>query len=49
VGVVGSAAGSYVYAIFCDGSEDPGEEPDDRASIAVAEIALTLFRHLMGW
>jgi beta-lactamase class A len=43
-GLVGCATGSYVYAIFCDESEDTGEEPDNRASLAVARISLELYR-----
>lgn len=47
VGIVSSAKGSYVYAIFCDNSTDLGEQPDNMATLAVAKISRLLYETFM--
>ncbi len=42
VGIVSSSKGTYVYAIFCDDSTDLGEQPDNKATLAVAKISRLL-------
>jgi len=46
-GIVSSAKGTYVYAIFCDNSADLGEQPDNMATLAVAKISRLLYEHFM--
>ncbi|MGH8003581.1 MAG: serine hydrolase [Limisphaerales bacterium] len=47
VGIVSSSKGTYVYAIFCDGSQDLGEQLDNKATLAVAKISRLLYDHFM--
>lgn len=47
VGIVSSAKGTYVYAIFCDNSADLGEQPDNMATLAVAKISRLLYEHYL--
>ncbi len=47
VGLVSSAKGTYVYAIFCDNSADLGEQPDNKATLAVAKISRLLYDYFM--
>ncbi len=47
VGVVGNAKGRYVYAIFCDQSKDPGEQVDNRATLAVARLSRLIYDHFL--
>ncbi|MCI0404807.1 MAG: class A beta-lactamase-related serine hydrolase, partial [candidate division Zixibacteria bacterium] len=46
-GIVSSAKGTYVYAIFCDNSADLGEQPDNMATLATAKISRLLYEHFM--
>ena len=46
VGIISGAGGIYVYAIFCDGSKREGEEIDNPAAIAVAQISRMLYDFL---
>lgn len=48
VGIVSSAKGTYVYAIFCDNSQDIGEQVDNKAILAIAKISLLLYDHFLG-
>lgn len=48
VGMVGSATGAYLYAIFCCDAEETGEAVDNRASLAVARISRELCRVFLG-
>ena len=47
LGIVSSASGRYVYAIFCDNSADLGEQPDNMATLAAAKISRLLYEHFM--
>ncbi len=47
VGIVSSAKGTYVYAIFCDNSADLGEQSDNMATLAVAKISRLLYEHYL--
>lgn len=47
VGIVSSSKGTYVYAIFCDGSRDLGEQPDNKATLASAKISRLLYDYFM--
>lgn len=47
VGIVSSSKGTYVYAIFCDGSKDLGEQPDNKATLASAKISRLLYDYFM--
>jgi beta-lactamase class A len=47
VGIVASSRGTYVYAIFCDGSKDLGEQTDNIATLVVAKISKLLYDHFM--
>ncbi len=47
VGIVGSSRGEYVYAIFCSDSNDPGEQTDNKATVAVARASLLLYNHFL--
>lgn len=46
-GIVSSAKGTYVYAIFCDNSADLGEQPDNLATLAVAKLSRLIYEHFM--
>lgn len=48
VGIVSSSSGTYVYAIFCDESKDLGEQVDNKATLAVANISRALFDYFMA-
>ncbi|HZY10824.1 MAG TPA: serine hydrolase [Bacteroidota bacterium] len=48
VGVVSSVRSTYVYAIFCDNSQDPGEQIDNKATVAVSKISRLLYDHFLG-
>ncbi|MBI4546945.1 MAG: serine hydrolase [Ignavibacteriae bacterium] len=48
VGIVSSSKGTYVYAIFCDGSVDLGEQVDNKATIAVAQVSRLLYDYFFG-
>ncbi|HEY6191470.1 MAG TPA: serine hydrolase [Bacteroidota bacterium] len=47
VGIVGCSKGRYAYAIFCSDSKDPGEQVDNRATLAVARISRLLYDHFL--
>ena len=47
IGIVSSSKGTYVYAIFCDDSTDLGEQPDNKATLAVAKISRLLHEHFI--
>ena len=47
VGIVTSSRGKYGYAVFCDNSEDLGEQIDNKATFAVAKISRLLYDHFM--
>lgn len=47
VGIVSSSRGTYAYAIFCDRSNDLGEQTDNRATLAVAKTSKLLYDHFM--
>lgn len=48
VGIVSSSRGMYVYAIFCDGSKDLGEQVDNKATLAVARVSKLLYEYFLG-
>lgn len=45
VGIVSKGSTKYVYAIFCDGSTDLGEMPDNKAMLAIARISRILYEY----
>ena len=48
IGFVSCSRGSYVYAIFCDGSKDLGEQVDNKATLAVARVSKMLYDYFLG-
>jgi len=48
VGIVSSAKGKYVYVIFCDNSNDSGEQVDNKATVAIAKISRLLYDYFFG-
>ncbi|MCI0330331.1 MAG: class A beta-lactamase-related serine hydrolase [candidate division Zixibacteria bacterium] len=46
-GIVSSSRGTYVFAIFCDNSQDLGEHLDNKATLAVAKISRLLYDHFI--
>jgi beta-lactamase class A len=47
VGIVQQGEVRYVYSIFCDGSTDLGEMPDNRATLAGAKVSKKLYDYFM--
>ncbi len=47
VGIVSNAKGKYIYAIFCDGSKDIGEQVDNKTHLAIASVSRMLYEHFL--
>ncbi|HLX12884.1 MAG TPA: serine hydrolase [Bacteroidota bacterium] len=48
IGIISSSKRTFVYAIYCDGSKDIGEQVDNKATIACANVARVLYDYFIG-